>query len=297
MRFGAHISIAGKIYQVAERAKKIGCDTAQIFSRNPRGWQLKELVPDEVKKLKDDLERLDIHPLIVHMPYLPNLASPETGLYLKSVNALEEDLKRSEVLGAPYLVTHIGSFGDSSREEGLERVIEGINTAFSKVRNDVMLLLENTVGAGRELGSRFEELTRIIKSIKEKERIGVCFDTCHGFASGYDFRTKKVVSQTLKLFDNSIGLKKLKVIHANDSKNPLGSHIDRHWHIGKGYIGEEGFRALLHHPAIRKPPISSENLVSSLRSEINDLPVIIETPFKEQGDDIKNLSTLRKLAQ
>lgn len=280
MRFGAHISIAGKIYQVAERAKRIGCNTAQIFSRNPRGWQLKELLSDEAKRLKDDLERFDIHPLIVHMPYLPNLASPKIGLYLKSVNALEEDLRRSEVLGAPYLVTHIGSFSDlSSRKEGLERVIEGINTAFNRVRNDVILLLENTAGGGRELGSRFEELARIIESIKEKERIGICFDTCHGFASGYDFRTKKAVSKTLRLFDDVIGLKKFKVIHANDSKSPLGSHIDRHWHIGKGYIGEEGFRALLHHPAI-----------------IN-LPIIIETPFKEPGDDLKNLATLRRLAR
>jgi len=279
MRFGAHISIAGKIYQVAERAKKIGCDTAQIFSRNPRGWQLKELVPDEVKKLKDDLERFDIHPLIVHMPYLPNLASPKTGLYLKSVDALEEDLKRSKILGAPYLVTHIGSFRESSREEGLERVIEGINTAFSRVRNDVMLLLENTAGGGRELGSRFEEIAEIIENTEEKERIGVCLDTCHGFAGGYDLRTKKVVSKTLKLFDDLIGLKKLKVIHANDSKSPLSSHIDRHWHIGEGHIGEEGFRALLHHSAIK------------------NLPIIIETPFKEPGDDLKNLAILRKLAK
>ncbi|MBA7626474.1 putative endonuclease 4 [subsurface metagenome] len=280
MRFGAHISIVGKIYQVAERAKRIGCDTAQIFSRNPRGWQLKELIPDEVKRLKDDLERIDIHPLIVHMPYLPNLASSKIGLYLKSVNALEEDLRRSEVLRAPYLVIHIGSFSDlSSREEGLERVIEGINTAFNRVKNDVMLLLENTAGGGRELGSSFEEIAEIIKNIKEKERIGICFDTCHGFASGYDFRTKKAVSKTLKLFDNLIGLKRLKVIHANDSKGPLDSHIDRHWHIGEGYIGEEGFRALLHHPAVK------------------DLPIIIETPFKELGDDLKNLATLRRLAR
>lgn len=264
---------------MAERAKKIDCNTAQIFSRNPRGWQLKELLSDEVKRLKDDLERFDIHPLIVHIPYLPNLASPKIGLYLKSVNALEEDLKRSELLGAPYLVTHIGSFGESSREEGLERVIEGINTAFNRVKNEVILLLENTAGAGKELGSRFEEIAEIIENIREKERIGICLDTCHSFVSGYDFRTRKAVSQTLKLFDNLIGLKKLKIIHANDSKSPLGSHIDRHWHIGEGYIGEEGFKALLHHPAVR------------------NLPIIIETPFKEPGDDIKNLNTLRKLAQ
>jgi len=280
MRFGAHISIAGKIYQVAERAKRIGCNTAQIFSRNPRGWQLKELFLDEVKRLKGDLRIFDIHPLIVHMPYLPNLASSKIGLYLKSVNALEEDLKRSEVLGAPYLVSHIGSFSNfSSREEGLERIIEGINTAFSKVKNDIILLLENTAGGGRELGSRFEEIAEIIKNIKEKKRIGVCLDTCHGFVSGYDFRTKKAVSETLKLFDDLIGLERLRVIHANDSKSPLGSHIDRHWHIGEGYIGKEGFRALLHHPAIR------------------NLPVIIETPFKEPGDDLRNLATLRKLAK
>ena len=279
MRFGAHISIAGKIYQVAERAKRIDCNTAQIFSRNPRGWQLKELLLDEVKRLKDDLERFDIHPLIVHIPYLPNLASPKIELYLKSINALEEDLKRSEVLGAPYLVTHIGSFKESSREEGLEKVIEGINTAFDRVKNDVILLLENTAGGGRELGCRFEEIAKIIQNINDKKKIGVCLDTCHGFASGYDFRTKKALSETLKLFDHLIGLEKLKVIHANDSKSPIGSHIDRHWHIGEGYIGEEGFRALLHHPAIK------------------NLPVVIETPFKESGDDIKNLNTLRRLAQ
>lgn len=279
MRFGAHISIAGKIYQAAERAKKIGCNTAQIFSRNPRGWQLKELLLDEVKRLRNDLEKFDIHPLIVHMPYLPNLASPKIGLYLKSINALEEDLRRSEVLEAPYLVTHIGSFKESSREEGLEKVIEGINTAFDRIKNDVILLLENTAGGGRELGSRFEEIAKIIKNIKDKKKIGVCLDTCHSFASGYDFRTKKALSETLKLFDDLIGLEKLKVIHANDSKSPIGSHIDRHWHIGEGYIGEEGFRALLHHPAIK------------------NLPVVIETPFKEPGDDLKNLATLRRLAK
>ena len=279
MRFGAHISIVGQIYQVAERAKRIGCNTAQIFSRNPRGWQLKELLLDEVKRLRDDLERFDIHPLIVHMPYLPNLASPKIGLYLKSINALEEDLRRSEVLGAPYLVTHIGSFKEPSREEGLEKVIEGINTAFDRVKNDVILLLENTAGGGRELGSRFEELAKIIKNIKDKKKIGVCLDTCHGFTGGYDFRTKRAVSKTLKLFDDLIGFQRLKAIHANDSKSPIGSRIDRHWHIGEGYIGEEGFRALLHHPAIK------------------NLPVVIETPFKEPGDDLKNLAILRKLAK
>ena len=279
MRFGAHISIAGKIYQVAERAKGIGCNTAQIFSRNPRSWQLKELLLDEVKRLRDDLEKFDIHPLIVHMPYLPNLASPKIGLYLKSIDALEEDLRRSEVLGAPYLVTHIGSFKESSREEGLEKVIEGINTTFDRVKNDVILLLENTAGGGRELGSRFDEMAKIIKNIKDKKKIGVCLDTCHSFVSGYDLRTKKTVSETLKLFNDLIGLERLKVIHANDSKSPLGSHIDRHWHIGEGYIGEEGFRALLHHPAIE------------------NLPIIIETPFKELGDDLKNLGRLRRLAK
>jgi deoxyribonuclease-4 len=279
MRFGAHISISGKIYQVAERAESIGANTAQIFSRNPRGWQIKDFLSGDVKRLRENLKKLDIQPLIVHMPYLSNLASPKSELYLKSVNALKEDLRRCELLGAPYLVTHIGSFGASTRKEGIERVVEGINDAFSGVKNDVILLLENTAGSGRTLGSRFEEIARIIKDIKARARVGVCFDTCHGFAAGYDLRTERGVSETLKVFDKVIGLRFLKVIHANDSKFPLDSHTDRHWHIGEGYIGKKGFRALLHHPAIK------------------NLPVIIETPLKEAGDDVKNLRLLCRLAQ
>jgi len=239
MRFGFHISIGGGFHRVAERARRLGCQTIQIFSHNPRQWKSNLFTEDEVKMFKRDIEKEEIRPIFVHMPYLPNLASPEENLYSKSVESLCQDLIRTEILAIPYLVIHLGSKGSSDEGEALARISRAINEVFVRVRNRVIILLENTAGQGTEVGYTFSQIKAISGQIEDKNRIGVCLDTAHAFEAGYDLSRAKGLEETIEDFDRSIGLEKLYLIHLNDSKTPLGSHVDRHWHIGEGYIGQK----------------------------------------------------------
>lgn len=277
MRFGFHISIAGGFSKVVERAKKKRCETIQLFSRNPRGWKYTPLDKEDVKKFRKDIENSNIHPVVLHMPYLPNLASPDPDLFKRSIDSLIEDLKRAEYLGASYLITHVGSRLDSSEEQAIIRMAEGINQGLKRVKNKVILLLENTAGQGTEIGYSFSHIARIIRLIEDKRRIGVVLDTAHAFEAGYDFRTEEALNKTLKEFDRSIGLKRLKLLHLNDSKTDIGSRVDRHWHIGEGKIGEEGFKNIVNHPLLK------------------DLPGIMETPRKSDKEDLKNMAKIRSL--
>ena len=279
MLLGAHVSISGSVDKAVDRAKDLGCTTFQIFTRNPRGWTAKPFKKDEVEEFRRKLEEYGFKIAVAHMPYLPNLATPDKSVYKKSVKSLMEELKRTERLGLPYLVLHVGSHLGKGIEGGIKRVAEGINTAFSKVDNDVMLLLENMAGQKNSVGSRFEDIRRIIDLVNDKNRIGVCFDTCHAFAAGYDLRTKKAIENTLEDFDKIIGLKRLKVVHINDSKGDLGSCIDRHEHLGLGKIGLRGLREFVHHPTIRP------------------LPLILETPVDSRGNFKTNLAKLKKIYQ
>jgi deoxyribonuclease-4 len=212
------------------------------------------------------------------MPYLPNLSSPRKVIYNKSLKSLAAELERCKTLGIPYVVTHLGSHLGKGQEVGLERIVAAVNMAFEKNANDVMLLLENTAGTKNSMGSTFEEIKQIIDGIEDKKRVGICFDTAHAFAAGYDMRTADSVNATLKRFDSVLGLSRLKVIHLNDSKGQLGSGRDRHEHIGMGYIGEEGFRALFRHEAVR------------------GLPFIMETPIDERRDEVGNIRKARELS-
>jgi deoxyribonuclease-4 len=212
------------------------------------------------------------------MPYLPNLSSPRMVIYNKSLKSLNAEFERCETLGVPYVVTHLGSHLGKGQKVGLERLVAAVNLAFEKNANDVMLLLENTAGTKNSMGSTFEEIQRIIDGIEDKKRVGICFDTAHAFAAGYDIRTADTVSTTLKRFDSVLGLGRLKVIHLNDSKGQLGSGRDRHEHIGMGYIGEEGFKALFRHEAVR------------------GLPFIMETPIDERRDEAGNIKKARELS-
>lgn len=277
MRFGFHISIAGGFSKVVERAKKKGCETIQLFSRNPRGWRYTELDEEDIEKFRRDIKASNIYPVFVHMPYLPNLASPDSDLFKRSVGSLAEDLRRSEYLGALYLITHLGNRLTSSEEEAILRMAKGINQGLKRVKNQVILLLENTAGQGTEIGYSFSHIGRIIKLIEDKERIGVVLDTAHTFEAGYDFRTEEAVDKTLREFDRAIGIKKLKLLHLNDSKTALGSRSDRHWHIGEGKIGKEGFRNIVNHPLLK------------------GLPGIMETPRKDDRDDFRNMKKIRDL--
>lgn len=279
MRAGAHVSIAGGLDQAPGRAKEIGCDCLQIFSKNPRGWAARELSDTEAESALQRLAELKLDPLVVHITYLVNVASNKPDLYEKSLHGLLTDLERSGRIGAKYLVLHPGKYTGTTLEEGVQRIADSINIAFEKVPNDVILLLENVAGAGTEIGQSVEELKMIMELVKDQSRIGICFDTCHGFAAGYDLRTKATVDLVFQHFDQIIGMDKLKVIHANDAKGELGSNLDRHEHIGQGEIGEEGFRAILQNDFVVK----------------YDIPFILETPEDENGDFRSNLAKLREL--
>jgi len=277
MRFGFHISIAGGFSKVVERANIRGCETIQFFSRNPRGWKYSPLNEKGVEEFRSSIQSSPLFPVFLHMPYLPNIASFKSKFYERSIQSISTDLQRAEQLGAQYLIIHIGHRMESSEDEAIEAVSQGINQAFSMVKNAVILLLENTAGQGTEIGYNFEQIKKIIEGVHDHQRMGVCLDTAHSFEAGYDLSNKEGMERTLENFDQTVGLKRLHLLHLNDSKTPLGSRKDRHWHIGEGYIGLEGFRHLVNHPLLRH------------------LPGIMETPRKDTVEDLKNMKVIRSL--
>jgi deoxyribonuclease-4 len=279
MRFGFHISIAGGFSKVVERAEVRGCETIQFFSRNPRGWKYFPLNQKEVEEFHSSIQSSTLFPVFLHLPYLPNIASLKSKFYKQSVNSITTDLERAGQLGAQYLIIHIGHRLESSEDEAIEAVSRGINQAFERVENSVILLMENTAGQGTEIGNTFDQIKKIIDGVHEKERMGVCLDTAHSFEAGYDLSNKDGIEKTLEAFNQTIGLKRIHLLHLNDSKTPLGSRKDRHWHIGEGYIGVEGFRYLINHPLLRH------------------LPGIMETPRKDTVEDLKNMKVIRSLAE
>jgi deoxyribonuclease-4 len=278
VRVGVHVSIAGSIGKAVERAVVLGCDTFQIFSRNPRGWASKDLSLADAAVFIENLRHSGLSPAVDHMPYLPNLATPNDDLYRKSVSTLQAELVRCGVLELPYLVTHLGHHQGAGAAKGRKRIADAINAAFSAIDNRVMILLENTAGERNSLGSTFSDIRGVLDRINDKERVGICLDTCHAFAAGYDFRTGEAIAQTLGEFDSLLGFQRLKLIHLNDSVGKLGSGLDRHEHIGLGHIGEDGFREFLHHPVVR------------------NLPLICETPEDDRRKDGGNLQKVRELA-
>lgn len=279
MRIGLHVSIAGKIYESLERAKALGCNTMQIFSRNPRGWKTGELSRPDIAQFKKLKKEFDIDPVVVHIPYLINLATPDTGLYRKSIDAYIGDLKRADELGAEYFVTHLGSHVGSGEEGGIKRFAEALNKIINKVSPKTTVLLENTAGSGSNIGYRFEHIKNIIGGLDKPENIGVCLDTAHTFESGYDIKTKAGLESTLETFDKLIGLRRIKVVHFNDSLSVLGSHVDRHQHIGKGNIGSEGLKRIINHPKLGKAAF------------------IMETPKNTGKDDKMNIRLVKKMVK
>ncbi len=273
-----HVSISGTIDKANDRARELGCDTFQMFTRNPRGWKFKKLERDEVMEFKRKNESYNLRPVVSHMPYLPNLSSPKKLLYNKSVKSLTAELDRCATLGIPYIVTHLGSHLGKGTDLGLERITGAINSALSENLSDVVLLLENTAGTKNSMGSSFEDLKRILNRVDDRKRVGICFDTAHAYAAGYDLHSPQGVIETLKKVDSTLGLSLLKVIHLNDSQVGLGSGRDRHEHIGMGYIGETGFRTLFKHESVR------------------NLPFIMETPIDDRRDEAGNIQKVRELS-
>ncbi len=278
VKVGVHVSIAGSIDRAVERAQKIGCDTFQIFTRNPRSWRFKDLPTEQIEKFTQGIKKSGIYPPVAHMPYLPNLASPKEEVYSRSIDTLANEIARCSALQIPYLVTHLGSHLGTGMEDGFGRIISAVDAATCENR-DVTLLLENTAGTKNSMGGSFEDIQRIIDGLERDELVGVCFDTCHAFAAGYELRTAEALNATIAEFDRTIGLGGLKLLHLNDSKGALGSGVDRHEHIGMGEIGEDGFRAILHHEVLKT------------------LPMILETPVNERRDDVGNIRVVRMLAE
>ena len=277
VRVGVHVSIAGSLDLAVDRAFDCGSDVFQIFSRNPRGWAYPPLNDEVVDRFRAKVKTAALLP-VDHMPYLPNLASPKEDVWEKSVATLTAELDRCGEIGIPYLVTHLGHHLGDGMAGGRARVIRAINASLAATGADVMLLLENTAGEKNSVGSSLEHIRAIIDGITDQERTGVCFDTCHAFAAGYELRTAEGLDETFGQFDEMIGFLRLKVIHLNDTKGELGSGLDRHEHIGLGSIGEEGFREILRNPQIRR------------------LPLICETPVDARRDDAGNIAKVRELA-
>ena len=276
---GVHVSIAGHIYESLERAHALGCNTMQIFSRNPRGWQSSKLADPDVKEFRLLKAKYGINPVVVHIPYLINLATPNDDLYNRSINAYIEDVKQVDRLGAEYLVTHLGSHVGSGETNGIKRFSDALGLISERSKPKAMILLENTAGSGDGIGYRFEQLKQIIESQKDPSGIGVCLDTAHAFAAGYDIKSKTGLANTLKDFDKLLGLGRIKVIHFNDSLSEFDSHVDRHQHIGKGRIGLEAMGRIIRHPKLKNAAF------------------ILETPKDTDKDDKKNIATAKRLCK
>ena len=228
MQIGCHVSISGSVDKAVDNATERDCTAFQIFTRSPRSWHAKDLVDADVKSYKEKLDQseIDRFATVDHMPYLPNLATPNQDSYTKSVNTLVKEVERCGKLGIPYLVTHLGSHLGTGEENGIKRIVKGLEKA-ATLKNDVMILLENTSGQKNSVGSDFTQLGSILSKLKPAKRFGVCFDTCHAFVAGYDLRTEKNIKETFEKFDDSVGLERLKILHLNDSKGELGSNTRR----------------------------------------------------------------------
>ncbi|MEX0655951.1 MAG: deoxyribonuclease IV [Nitrosopumilaceae archaeon] len=279
MQIGAHVSISGSIDKAVDNALERECTAFQIFTRSPRSWHAKDLDDIEVKSFKEKLQasKIDRFATVAHMPYLPNLSSPDKDAHKKSVDTMIKEIERCRMLGIPYLVAHLGSHMGTGEDNAIKRLVD----AFTRVvdsEKDVIVLLENTAGQKNSVGSDFEQLSSIFFQLKPAKRFGICLDTCHAFAAGYDLRGEEDVIKTLDKFDNAIGFEHLKILHLNDSKGDLGCNVDRHEHIGLGKIGEKGLSKVIKIMNKKK------------------IPIVLETPIDDKRDDFANLKKARELA-
>ena len=281
MLVGAHLSISGGVDKAFGRATDLECTSFQIFTKSNRQWRAKELSPEEIERYHQQQQDTGIEPVVCHASYLLNLATPDDALWQKSIEALVVEVERCELLGIPYLVLHPGGHMKSGLEAGLVRVAQALDIVHQRLPKAVCkIALEITAGQGTHLGSKFEEIMAIIESCQQHERLSVCFDTCHALVAGYEFRTPESYEEMIAEFDQVIGLDKLKVIHVNDAQKDLGSHVDRHAHIGEGCIGLEPFGYFLNDERLKK------------------VPFLLETPVKDDpGDNMRNLEQLRRLIE
>jgi len=279
--FGTHASAAGGVDKALQRAVDVSATSCQIFSKNERQWRAKPLDPAVVERFHEERERTGITQMISHASYLINLASPKDDLIEKSVGGFSDELERAHTLGLQGVVLHPGAHTGSGVDTGIAKIAQSLNRIHDDLPHITSLtLLETTAGQGTALGRSFEEIAAIIDQVEAKDRVGVCLDTCHIFAAGYDIRTSDGYQEVMNAFDRIIGIDKLRAIHLNDSKMPFASNKDRHEHIGKGEIGVEGFRALVND------------------TRLSGIPGVLETEKDADGDyDRKNLALLRSLVE
>ena len=279
MQIGCHVSIAGSIDKSVDNAVARDCSAFQIFTRNPRGWNAKDLTKEGIAVFKSKLKssKIDKFATCAHMPYLPNLATPKNDGFEKSVKTLINEVERCAELGIPYLVTHLGSHLGTGEEAGIKKLVEGLTKA-GQTKNDVMILLENTAGQKNSVGSDFKQLGEIFKQLKPVKKFGICLDTCHAFVAGYDLRTEDKVKETFKEFNKHVGIENLKILHLNDARGDIGCNLDRHYHLGLGGIGEEGITSVVKFANKKK------------------IPIILETPIDDDRDDFENIKIAKGYA-
>lgn len=278
LKIGCHVSAAGGVFNAPKNAAALGCETFQIFTRPPMGGKAPELTRDNVEQFQEEMKNHQLDVFVVHCPYFVNFGSKEKRIYHGSISVVAEEMKRANILGAKYVMTHLGSGKDLGQAAAVKQAKAGLSEVLKKYEGDTQFLLEIAAGSGETLGGTFEQLAELMEPlVKFKTFGGICFDTQHAFASGYDIRDDKSVAETFKKFDKVIGLKWLKMSHINDSKIDLGGKKDRHEHIGDGKIGEKGFEAL----------------IGFLASRSLDMPLIFETEHDKVKIDIEVLKKLR----
>ena len=276
VKFGFHVSISDSIDRAVDRAQELGCDAFQIFTRNPRSWATRELAEGEPEAFRAKRAEAGIDPVYGHMPYILNLASPDKGIYGRSVASLRTGLARCGALGIPMLVTHVGSHLGEGSEGGVERVVDALDAALGEDDSGVVVLLETGPGSRNSVGSTFEEVGLILDRVAEGDRVGVCLDTCHVFVAGYELRAPEGVGATVEAFDGAVGLDRLGLVHLNDSRGGLGSGRDHHEHLGLGEIGLGGLGLVVN-------------------SRFGRVPMIMETPMDERRGNPGNMDVARGL--
>lgn len=280
-RIGLHTGIAGGLHRSIHEASEKGCETWQIFSRNPRGWTAKPLEADGIKLFRDARAEATLHPAIIHSCYLINLAASAPDMRAKSIAAFRDEIERGLAIGADYLVVHPGSARGSSIEQAIENCASAVRASAAGLEDQMSdagfeILLENTAGQGEQIGRSFEQV-RDILALCPDVPMGMCLDTAHSFAAGYDWRDAAATKAAMKLLGETVGFARVRAVHFNDSKAAFASRVDRHWHIGAGEIGPVGLGRVLNHP------------------KLAGLPFILETPQDAPGDDLKNLAAARSL--
>lgn len=278
MLLGVHVSIAGGIYESVSRASALGCTVMQIFARDPRQWRRYRLKRADIREFRKRRAESGIEKVFIHIPYLINLATPDHDLFRSSITAYVQDMREARALGADYIVTHMGSHMKSGEKRGLKKITTALNRILELTdKSEVKILLENTAGAGSWLGYTFEHHKAVIDRIKDKDRIGICLDTCHAYAAGYDLSSPRGYSALIEEIDRTVGLDRLKLVHLNDTRDALNSHRDRHAHIGEGNIGLTGFRRIL------------------TDKRLPHTAFILETPKDSDTADALNLRVVRRL--